>query len=286
MPVIEPLILLLHRLRNAVDYPLRQAVRLRRAGLRFRNEPKTNLFAFLGEDEQRQAQSQEARLSAAYHLETIAANSSGENYRENLYYLELLERAFTEVGMQLPLMIRVADIGPSHWFYVRGLYSLLHWWQAPGGRDVELSGFEADAYRVYNDFRSRHDHALAHMSGLPGVRYLPRAFQAQPGAFDLALMLFPFVFVRDHLEWGLPGKLFLPEELLSAAWTSLRRGGRLVVVNQGEAEHRVQRALLDQVGIPIAAAFRHESCFYQYDLPRWVLVSGAAAGNPESSDGA
>jgi hypothetical protein len=55
------------------------------------------------------------------------------------------------------------------------------------------------------------DPAQAHARSLEGVHYLPACFQRQPGRFDVVAMLFPFVFIQDHIEWGLPGASFDPE---------------------------------------------------------------------------
>jgi SAM-dependent methyltransferase len=258
---------------NTIDFPLRQIVRLRRPGLHIRNEPKGNLFATLAPGERDRAEAIAGRLARQYHLERLAGDSTAGNYRENLFYLEMLERACAAPGARFPDAVRAADIGPSHWFYVQALYALLRWWDSPAGREVCLEGYEVDAYRVYSDFRSRFDHAQAHLRGLEGARYLPEPFCRQAGAYDFITMLFPFVFVQDHLNWGLPKGLWRPGSLLAEAWASLKPGGLLVVANQGEDEHRAQREMLERSGIPVSAAFRHDSLLFQYEIPRWVLVS-------------
>jgi hypothetical protein len=267
----------LHRLRNAVDYPLRGLFRWRRPGLRWRNEPKHDLFAALPTDRRVQAEAAADRLLAHYPLGYLHDHSRADNYRENLFYLELLERALNAARPALPDELSAGDIGPSHWFYVHALYALWTTWERPAaaGRSVALTAFETDAFRVYWDLHSRWDHAQAHLRGLPEdrVRYEPRAFRAQPAAYDALTMLFPFVFERDHLAWGLPGRQFRPEILLAEAWASLKRGGVLIVVNQGEAEHQAQRTMMEAAALPVAAAFRHESLLFQYDLPRYGLVS-------------
>ncbi len=255
---------------NAIDYPLRQFFRWQRPGLQFRNEPKGDLFDHLPEPD-----CLAARLLAEYHLQPFHENSTANNYRENLYYLELLEQAFNLTPRKFSQQVIAADIGPSHWFYVQALHAWLTWWNCPEGRQVTLTGYEADAYRVYANFYSRHDHALAHMSNLPNVHYLPRRFERQPAAFDIITMLFPFVFKRDHLTWGLPLNIFSPLRLLSDAWDSLRPGGVLIVVNQGEDEHRAQRQLMAEAGIPISTASQqgHVSPLFQYDLPRFFVTA-------------
>jgi hypothetical protein len=265
--------LTLSLLRNYLDYPLRQLFRWRRKGLRLANEPKEDLFSHLPEPGRSQTQKTANRLLTEYHLESMAAASTKDNYRENLYYLEMVESALAAVDPPLPQQLIVGDIGPSHWFYVRALYAALKWWREPAGREVTLTGFEKDAYRVYSDFYSRYDHALAFMDHLPGVEYKPVGFKAQPAAFDVITLFFPFIFMPDHLEWGLPSSMFDPSILLGDAWLSLRQGGLLVIVNQGKAEQQTQLEILKRAGIPVNASFLFDSALYYYDIPRFITVA-------------
>jgi hypothetical protein len=272
---------------NALDYPLRQFFRWQRGRPRLRDESKNALFAHLEPASRAPAEAEAARLRLDYGLDYLYAHSEALLYRENLYYLRLLERALeaaeagdAEPAWSLPAAaVTAADIGPSHWFYVEALYNLLQWRApTPAGRPraVTLTAYETDAYRVYADLHSRCDYALAHMQGLAGARYLPRRFEPDPGAFDFITMLFPFIFLRDHREWGLPDSMFAPARLLRDAWASLREGGLLVIANQGEAEHREQLALLAGVGAAPRAAYRHDSVLFDYDVPRFVIVARRA----------
>ncbi len=263
----------LYSLRNRFDYGLRQASRWNRGGLALGNQPKDNLFADLPLEQRAQAEQQEAALRAQYRLEALYQHSSRDNYRENLYYLQLLQHAFERSQAALPDPLQAVDIGPSSWFYVRALERFLRLWQAPGERTLELAGYEADPYRVYQDLYARRDHALAYCAGLQGVSYIPTAFTPLAQGWDLALMFFPFVFLKDHLEWGLPQELHRPGELLAQAWESLRPGGVLLVVNQGEPENQAQQALLAAAGITPRAQFRFESPLYRYSLARCVHVA-------------
>lgn len=276
--VTEPL----HALRNALDFPLRGLFRWRRRGLQLHHEDKADLFAELPLAERPVAEAIELRLREGYRLADFAADSSRVNYRANLFYLELLESLLERLQPRLADPLAAVDIGPSHWFYVQALYRLLRYWRAPAGREVELSGYEADPWRVYGDLHSRHDHAVAHLRGLP-ARYYDRPFEARPGGYDLALMLLPFVFVGDHLRWGLPRRRFAPEDLLQAAWSSVRPGGLLVIVNQGEAEHLAQRARMEQGGIPVHAAVRHDSLLYAHPHPRYALAAHRQPSDGQSS---
>jgi SAM-dependent methyltransferase len=266
-------------IRNRVDYALRQRIRWRRPGLRFENQSKEGLFLSLPEPEKQEFESGAAALVHTYHLAAFRENSSAENFRENLYYLDLLEKAMDASGKSLVGEIEAADIGPSSWFYVQALSALLHWWNCPSERKVNLSGYEADSYRLYADFHSRIDHANVHLRGIEGAVYLPRPFFRQPGRFDLITMLFPFVFIDDALRWGLPASLFQPEVLLADAYASLKPGGLLVIVNQGQKEHEHQRMMMEKESLTISAAYRHQPRFYSYDIERFILVSSREQHN-------
>ncbi|NPV84867.1 MAG: hypothetical protein HPY45_02505 [Anaerolineae bacterium] len=261
-------------LRNELDYPLRQLFRWRRRGLRLTNEPKDDIFAELKAEQRTQAEFAAARLLQEYRLDYLLHHSTRRNYRENLYYLELMEKALERAGVVLPDSICVADIGVSHWFYVQAYCAFLRWWRAsPSGRSIQVLGYEVDPYRVYFDFFSRYDYAMAHLQGLEDASYIPCPFDRQAERFDLISLFFPFVFKDDHLKWGLPNRLFQPDNLLGDVWDSLKPGGVLLVVNQGEAEHREQRRLFEQRGIRSAAGFQFESLVFEYKIPRYVLVA-------------
>ncbi len=259
--------------RNAVDYPLRRRIPWRRPIRRPRNEPKQDLFSHLPPPERDSIQVTAARLKKDYRLDDLYNASTRKNYRENLFYLEILEAALAKAAFKPAEALYVGDVGPSHWFYVRAIFQLLRWWNTTTPRQVTLHGFEIDPYRVYADFHSRMDHAVAQMQGLEGVFYHPEGVENHPRDFDLVLQLFPFVFIEDHLDWGLPRGLFSPPQVLAAAWKKLTPGGLLVVVNQGETEHKEELRMMNSQGIEPLAAFGHDSFLFSYDLRRYVLVA-------------
>lgn len=260
-------------LRNRADYSLRQRIGWRRSGLRFKNQPKDGLFQRLPPPLRQKYENRATALEKTYLLTGLRENSSADNYLENLYYLDMLEKALEASGKALPGELSAADIGCSSWFYVRALAALLRRWESPAGRIITLEGFEADPYRVYADFHSRMDHAAAHLQGLEGAVYHPGPFTRQPERYHLITMLFPFVFIDDALRWGLPAALHRPEDLLAVASASLKPGGLLIVINQGAEEHARQRQMLEQAFLPVVAAYRHEPLFYSYETDRYVLVS-------------
>ncbi|PKO11635.1 MAG: hypothetical protein CVU39_28290 [Chloroflexi bacterium HGW-Chloroflexi-10] len=257
--------------RNRVDYSLRNLLRWQRRGLKFSGQPKQAVFDYLEPDKRIQAWESEALMRQMYHLEQFRDCATAINYRENLFYLHLLEGAFQRAQLVLPREIQVVDIGPAHWFYVQALYAGLTWYQTTQARDVRLSGYEADAYHLFSNLHSRFDYARAHIRSLP-VEYIPHEFIEQPGAYDLVCMFFPFVFLRDHLLWGIPRRNFDPLMLRKIAWNSVKPGGWWLLVNQGEAEHQAELELLAQLGIHPQIAYRHQSLLYPYRLERFVIL--------------
>lgn len=260
-------------LRNSIDYPLRQFFRWKRAGLIPKNEEKSNIFFDLPQGLRPEADQIASSLFRTYHLDYLYQNSSIQNYRQNLYYLELLEKALDQFSTHLPPHIVAADIGVSDWFYAQALFGALSYWQYPKGRTIFLEGYEADAFRVYDDLFSRMDYASVNISSLEGVQFIPKTFAGQPAKFDFITLFFPFTFIFDHLLWGLPSSVFNPQGLLDQAWRSLKSGGLLLIVNQGEKEHKAQIELFTELGIPRLCGYQHNSILYSYSKARFVTIA-------------
>lgn len=260
-------------LRNSIDYPLRQAFRWRRKGLRVKNESKENLFMHYSGEQRRLLSDEEKRLISTYAFQELHQNSTRRIYLQNLYYLSLFEEVFRQVNWEGSEAIRAADIGVSDWFYVPALFAFLQYWNNPAGREVQLSGYEADAFRVYEDFYSRYDYAMLYSRGLADVEYIPQSYKEQSESFDMAFQLFPFIFLADHIHWGLPANRFDPQKLLAAAWNSLRLGGLFLVVNQGEAEWQAQKEMFQRLGIAVTVSFPFSNSFYSYPIGRFVTTA-------------
>lgn len=264
----------LHVLRNTVDYPLRQLFRWRRKGYAIHHESKDNLFATLPAEQRLRAWQQCRKLVTDYHLEPLYLNSDVELFLKNLYYLDILEMGLGKHATEWTPFLHAVDIGASDWFYAPALAAFLRWCRRDAQpRQVQMEGFEPDAYRVYADYYSRYDHALVNIRGMEGVNYIPLAFRENADAYQVVTLFFPFVFAHDHLEWGLPMGLYHPNGVLQAAWNSLTPGGMLLIVNQGKAEHQAQRRQMEDAGIPVETAAQFESIYYHYDIPHFLLTA-------------
>jgi hypothetical protein len=259
-------------LRNKLDFNIRQLIRWKRSGLRLSRVPKSNVFNHFSYQEKKQAKEIESRLLRTYDLQDIVERGDEDNYRINLYYLELMEKAFDQLDAPLSKEIKLADIGCSSWFYVRGLYGFLSGWRMEGSkRRVDLTGYEIDAFRPYFDLYSRFDYARVFSERLANTRYVSGAFSRQDNTFDVICQFFPFIFQKDHLEWGLPGELFFPTDLLRDAWLSLKKNGVLLVVNQGLEEHTKQKELFAQLGIKAGVSFKVDSVLFHYGIEHYVV---------------
>lgn len=257
---------LLGWLRNALDFPIRQTLRWRRAGARLPAEPKENLFPA-------EALPEVERLVRAYDLASWQQRSGRTDFAASLFYLQMLERALTESPVRLPPdRVIAADLGCGDWFYVQALHGLLRHWNALPPRAVALDGVEVDAWQLYSGFHSRHDWALAYAQGT-GAQYLPRDIRQYNRALDLAFMLFPFLFAADVRRWGLPLRYLRPAELLIYAWALVKPGGALILANLGNAERQEQHRLMAAANLPVTWWAAHRSPLFRYQEDRYITVA-------------
>ncbi|MCE1255194.1 MAG: hypothetical protein LWX83_16805, partial [Anaerolineae bacterium] len=91
--------------------------------------------------------------------------------------------------------------------------------------------------------------------------------------FDMITHFFPFIYIKDHLEWGLPGELFSPEKLLLDAWRNLKIGGLYLIVNQGDQEYQKQKEMLTNIGAQIKVSFCMQSPLYRYDNEHYIMAA-------------
>ncbi len=259
-------------LRNRLDYAIRQRVHAPSRPIPANTGSRPEILTAYPAYVRKQAGDVIARLRADYCFDDVEDGFSERDLRENYFYLAMLDEAVRRSNVTLPTEVTAADIGTSSWFYVKALYAALSRFGTAEPRAIRLTGYEVDAYRLYADFHSRLDHALANIRGLPGVDFIDHGFEPRPDTYDVLTVFFPFVFLKDHLEWGLPRALFEPQSLLTASIASLKRGGLLVIVNQGLKEHEEQMRFLSEAGFTPVAAFKMEPLLFSYPLARYIIT--------------
>lgn len=244
-------------LKNHFDFFLRQKISFSRKNYVEKNEPKSDL------------PEQEKVLFENYDLAYLKSNSTRQNYLENLYIIEVLER-------YLPLekkdVLKVLDIGCKNWFYAKGEYAFFK----KHCENLVLEGIELDCNRLYYNFYSRAEAAKFHIKNLPNVKYLCGDFleiNAENGQkYDYLIWILPFVFEEPLLKWGLPLTYFQPEKMLLHAKSLVKEDGIILVINQGEGEYKVQTELCDKFNIRYKSLGKINNSYLNYPSRYAILI--------------
>lgn len=255
---------MIRNLLTNLDFILREKINLSRGLFQTYdppNEPKKNLF-----NNNKEAEELEKKFYSKYNLEKLKAHSTCRNYLENLYFIELLEKYFTPLTFSKH--VKILDIGSKNWYYAHALYKFFqHKYE-----DVELTGIEIDANRLYTDFYSRKDYANFYIKNLNKTRYLHQDFLKHNEKYDVITIFLPFVTPEPHIRWGLPLNKFKPEHFLAHSLNLLNEKGIIIIMNQGEKEAIIQTDLLKRTNANFKAAERFESTFLHYDNERYIYI--------------
>lgn len=250
---------LLLDIKNNIDFFLRRYLKFSRKNYNEKNEEKEGLFA------KQKARDKEQGLCDKYDLSYLKLNSTRQNYKENLYTLDLLDR-YLEINPKDNL--NVLDIGCKNWFYAKGEYFFFKNYC----KNLTLDGIEIDANRLYSNFYSRGQVAQFYIKDLKGANFYEGDFLKHENKYDYIIWILPFVAQAPHLNWGLPKKYFQPEKMLKKAYDSLNVGGKIFIVNQGENEYKKQKELCDKFGFSYQDKGEVKSEFLEYKHSRFVIV--------------
>lgn len=234
---------------NPLAFALRRRLSWSRGEPTTADEAKGELFNYLSSSARRGAEGRERYLRDRYNLSPLYRASGREEYRENLYVLDVLDREVAPL-LRSPgaRAARGVDVGSKDFVYAFALERFLR--RSGGGRGAELVGVEVDGHAIYRDLHSRADRARANAArtGNAAVRYEVAdflTFESAPA--DVVTIFYPFVTRFALLAWGLPLSAFRPRELLARAAASLAPGGLLVVFNhtleEREALHELAATL-------------------------------------------
>jgi len=204
-------------------------------------------------------------LCAKYNVNKISVGTTIQNYKENLYILDILDKYFE---IEPKDKLKVLDIGCKNWFYAKGEHAFFEKYS----KKLELKGIEIDAHRLYSNFYSRVEVAKFYIKNLKSTEYLSKDFLKYDEKMDYMVWFLPFVKENPHISWGLPLMYFSPKQMLWHAYFSLNKGGRIFIVNQGEDEYRIQKDLLAECAIPYIEIGQIDSEFLCYNNKRYALV--------------
>lgn len=251
--------------KNNIDFFLRQRLSFSRKNYSEKNESKEGLF-----EGKCEALEREKFLLEKYDLESLKSNSTIQNYLENLYTIDILDNYFapslsTSQPLNLPTCL---DIGCKNWFYAKGEYAFFKKYC----NNLKLDGIEIDANRLYSNFYSRKEVAKFYTKGLENTNYIEGDFLKHNGEYDFMVWILPFVIEEPLVKWGLPLRYFKPEEMLKKAYDSLKTGGNMLILNQGQAEHDAQIKLCEKLNILYTTFGEVKSDFLHYNIERYIML--------------
>ena len=188
------------------------------------------------------------------------------NYLENLYTYDILEQCLKKYPSDTA---KILDIGSKNWFYAKGEYSFFKSFvQTPC-----LDGVEIDAFRLYSNLYSRYESAKFYTKNLKNTNYIAGDLLSISDTYDYIIWFLPFVTIEPLKYWGLPEKYFMPEKLLYHAFSLLKNGGQMLIVNQGEKEASAQKLLFEKLNIKYTEKGIVKSDFLEYKNDRYAFVT-------------
>lgn len=260
-------------IKNNIDFFLRQHLKLSRKNYFEENESKEGLFIA------REILEKEKYLYEKYNLDYLKKNSTRQNYLENLYTIDLLDRYFPPHPQPLSHKERggkndfylntlnVLDLGCKNWFYFKAEYSFFK----KHCKNLFLDGIEIDGNRLYSNLYSRAEVAKFHINNLRG-KYIIGDFLQHNKMYDCIIWILPFVFEEPLIKWGLPIKYFQPSKMLLHAYNSLKPNGTIFIMNQGEEEYEAQKSLCEKLNISYIPLGEIQSNFMNYKNQRYSIL--------------
>ncbi|MBQ8635603.1 hypothetical protein IJ425_05580 [bacterium] len=187
------------------------------------------------------------------------------NYLENLYVFDILSQSFLPAEFE---SVDILDIGCKNFFYAQGEYQFFKTF----AKDVFLDGVELDAYRLYSNFFTRYEVAKFYIKGNENIKYIADNLLNIKKQYDYITWFLPFVKYAPHKYWGLPNKYFMPEKLLEYAYSLLKPNGKMLIVNQGIEEAKIQKKLLEKLCLKYVEKGIVKSDFLEYKNDRYAFL--------------
>ncbi len=212
-------------IKNTIDFFLRRNISYSRKNY---TEKPENINKYRKEK-------QYIELSKKYNL-GLFENSSKNNFLLNLYFLSVFDKYLIKKDCK---NISILDIGSKNWEYVKSEYLFFKSFC----KNITLNGIELDSNRLNSKLYNRYEVSKFHTKNLENTNYISGDLLEHEVKYDYIIWILPFMSEYPLIKWGLPLKYFKPEKMLLHAYNLLKDGGQLLVINQGENEYNIQKAL-------------------------------------------
>lgn len=196
---------------------------------------------------------------------TINSVNSEQQYLENLYLFEILEKYLQakEKGE-----ISIIDVGCKNWSYVQAEYQYFKQFC----NKLTLDGIELDANRLYTNLVSRGETAKLNIKNIKNANYIAGDFLNNDKKYDYIIWILPFLFKYSLLKWGLPKAFFQPEKMLMHAYNSLNIGGKILIINQEYIEYQKQKELCNRLKLSFEDIGEIKSISPAFKQNRYAIV--------------
>jgi SAM-dependent methyltransferase len=179
-------------------------------------------------------------LRARYQLR-FEATLNGPTSLNNYEYLDILDRAWQQLGLPPTSGGTLCDVGCASFWYAAALQTFF--------RPDRMLGVDVEGHRLFRDGRTRIDYACGYLVGMPDARFVVADYAKFRDPADLITAWFPFVTPAAILAWRLPLSLLAPERLVASIKHNLKAGGLFVMVNHGRQEAALAERLCVAAGL-------------------------------------
>ena len=212
-------------------------------------------------------------LTERYDLSRWTRYLDTAEYQENLYTLDNLDLTLGPGPVNVNSAL---EIGCKNFSLLPALSAY-----APG----PWLGVELQAYQRYRDMSTRRSHGeffcqIFTTHGHTCRYYAGNALDVTESQ-DLIVWILPFLTSQTQRHGRLPQRFFQPRALLQHAWSRLKPGGRLWIVNQNAEEAALQQRLFADCKIDIDRRHTLASRFSPFRNQRvgWLLRKTPVSGS-------
>jgi hypothetical protein len=198
-----------------------------------------------------------AALRGRYQVQferCMSAATSANNYE----YLDILDRSWSESGLERPAGGVLCDIGCASFWYAATLQAFF--------RPARLVGVEVEGYRLFRDGHTRIDYASGYLKQLPNAEFVVADYTRYPQPAGLITAWFPFLTPAALLAWRLPLRLLRPDQLFERIRHNLEPDGTFFMVNHGMQEWALAERLCTAAGLRLVSHWSEPSTLSAHRL--------------------